>query len=84
MFAASIRLRYTTEKKKNTFRIPGGPVGIWIAGLLGIGSSIFAIVIGMIPPDNMQISHVAWYEIVLVGGCVLFTIMPVVIYKLKK
>ena len=84
MFAASIRLRYTTPKKNNAFRIPGGHVGIWLTGLTGIFAAVFAIIIGMIPPDNMQINHVVWYEIVLIGGCVLFTIVPVVIYKLKQ
>lgn len=83
MFAAAIRLRYTTEKKENAFLIPGGKLGLWITGLLGISSSLFAITIGFIPPSNIHINHVIGYEMVLIGGCMLFTLMPVLIYKLK-
>lgn len=84
MFAASIRLRYTTPKKDDAFRIPGGHIGIWITGLVGIAACLFAIIVGLIPPDNMQISHVFWYEITLIGGCILFTALPVFIYTRAK
>jgi amino acid transporter len=84
VFAASIKLRYITEKKPDTYRIPGGKFGIWFIGLLGIAACIFAIIIGLIPPSNMHITYVGWYEVVLIGGCIVLSSIPLFIYKLKN
>lgn len=84
MFAAAIKLRYITEPKADTFRIPGGNVGIWLTGLVGIAACVFAIIIGLIPPTNMQITHIGWYEALLIGGCIIFSAIPLLIYKLKQ
>ena len=84
MFAAAIKLRYITERKPGTFRIPGGNLGIWLTGLVGIAACIFAIIVGLIPPTNMHIAHVGWYEALLIGGCLVFSLIPLAIYKLKQ
>lgn len=84
MFAAAIRLRYKTPKKPDAFRIPGGNFGIWLTGLVGIISCVFAIVIGLIPPSNMHISDIGWYEAFLIGGCILVSAVPFGIYHISK
>lgn len=81
MFAASIRLRYITEPKAGAFRIPGGQFGIWFTGLVGICACIFAIIVGLIPPANMHITHIIGYEVFLIGGCVVLSLLPLLIYK---
>ncbi len=80
MFAASIRLRYLTPKKVDTFRIPGGHIGIWVTGVVGILACIFAIIVGLIPPTAMHILHVGWYEAILIGGCIVLSAIPILIY----
>lgn len=84
VFAASIRLRYITEKKDDTYRIPGGNIGIWITGLVGIAACLFAIIVGLIPPSDMHITYVGWYEAVLIGGCIIACAIPLMIYKFKN
>lgn len=81
LFAAAIRLRYKTPRNPNAFRIPGGNVGIWIVGLVGILACVTAIILGLIPPDNVQIGSVALYEAILIGGIVLFSLIPIWISK---
>ncbi len=80
MFAAAIRLRYTTPKKPDAYRIPGGKFGIWFTGLTGIIACIGALLIGLIPPTQMHITHVLGYEVFLIGGCFLLSFIPWVIY----
>ncbi len=36
MFVAAIRLRYTQPNKTRPFRIPGGNLGMWAVGLIGL------------------------------------------------
>ncbi len=84
MFAASIKLRYKTPQKKDAFRIPCGNVGIWLTGIIGILACIFAILVGFIPPSSMHIVNVVGYEAILIGGCVVFSIIPFIIYHLKR
>ncbi|MCB1826962.1 MAG: amino acid permease [Coxiellaceae bacterium] len=76
LFAAAIRLRYKTPENSNAFRIPGGKFGIWLVGSIGILSCVTAIIIGLIPPDNIKIGSVALYETILIGGILLLTIIP--------
>lgn len=81
LFAAAIRLRYKTPRNPNAFRIPGGKVGIWIVGLVGMLTCISAIILGLIPPDEIKIHNIALYEGILIGGIVIFSIIPFWISK---
>lgn len=83
-FAAAIRLRYKTEKKADTFRIPGGNIGIWIVGLIGIFACVGGIAIGFVPPSGVQILRVGLYESILILGVVIFTCIPLLIYWFRR
>lgn len=76
MFAAAIRLRYKHADVKRAFRIPGGKIGIWCVGGLGILTCFSAIMIGFIPPTQVAVGKVAIYESILVGGLILFCMLP--------
>lgn len=77
LFAAAIRLRYKTPANPNAFRIPGGNIGIWIVGMVGILACVGAIILGFIPPESIKISSVALYEGILIGGIILFLLIPI-------
>ncbi|ACJ19271.1 amino acid permease [Coxiella burnetii] len=83
-FAAAIRLRFKTERKEKCFRIPGGNFGIWLVGCVGIIACITAILVGFIPPAGVKIYSVKIYEMILVGGLILFSLPPFVIYAIQK
>lgn len=84
MFTAAIYLRYKYPEVPRAFRIPFGNVGMWIAGLLGLASCIFAIVIGFIPPAQIQVGGLLRYETILIVGIVAGCLVPVVIFKLGQ
>nr|MCH9769464.1 APC family permease [Gammaproteobacteria bacterium] len=83
-FAAGIKLRFKTAKNPLAYRIPGGPVGIWIAGILGILTCVIAIALGFLPPNVIPIGNTFVYEGILIGGVVIFTIIPLIIYALNR
>ncbi|MDY6797092.1 MAG: APC family permease [Actinomycetota bacterium] len=54
MFLVSLKLRYSRPDTPRAYRIPGGKVGIWIVVALGICSSVFAMLMGFLPPTGQQ------------------------------
>lgn len=84
LFAAAIWLRYKKPEVKRQFKIPGGKLGIIIVGVLGILSSLGAIVLGFIPPSQLSVGNIWVYESILIVGIVLLTAPPVIIYLRRK
>lgn len=84
MFAAAIYLRYKCPDVKRAFTIPGGKIGIWVVGLLGLLSSIFAIAIGFLPPDQVKVGGLLRYELILIMGMVIGCVLPLFIYSLHE
>lgn len=76
MFAAAIKLRYSQPDKPRSYRIPGGNWVMWLVSGLGIMSSLVAMYVGFIPPTQIPIGNVTIFEGVLVGGLVLFVVLP--------
>lgn len=84
MFAAAIRLRYSKPNVARAYKIPGGKTGMWLVAGAGILSSVFAIIIGFIPPSQFKTGSVFVYEL-LIGGGILFTCaVPIVVHAFKK
>lgn len=75
-FATGLYLRYRKAHITRTYRIPGGNLGIWGVCGLGIITCIAAILIGFLPPDELQIDNLALYEAILIGGLVIFCSIP--------
>lgn len=76
MFAAAIKLRYSKPDQRGSYRIPGGKVGIWVVAGLGCFCCICTILIGFIPPSQIPINHVMLFEGFLIGGFILFVVLP--------
>lgn len=79
MFAAAIYLRYKYPNVERTFTIPGGKVGVWVTGLLGIGSCLFAIAIGFLPPSQFKTGSLLTYESILIVGMLFAILVPLAI-----
>jgi glutamate:GABA antiporter len=84
MFAAAIRLRYTKPSIKRAYKIPGGKVGIWFVGGLGIVSSLFAFFVGFFPPAQLTYNSTGFYVGFLITGVIVFCLMPWIILKFQK
>ena len=84
MFAAAIRLRYTQPNRPRSYRIPGGNWMMWLVAGSGIICCILAMAIGFVPPTQIPIHNVVFFESFLVGGIILFVILPWVFSKRHK
>ena len=59
----------------NTFKIPGGKLGMLVVCLLGIMGSSITIVVGFFPPANINVGGVWHYETMFISG-MLFMCLP--------
>jgi amino acid transporter len=68
MYAAVIRLAYRADRaaNKEAVLIPGGKLGVWIAGLMGLSIVLIAIGLSFVPPA--EAAHKWLFELKLVGG----------------
>jgi len=81
-FAAAIKLRYQTKRQDNSFRIPGAKnIGIWLTGGAGILACAIAMLAGLLPPSQIKVGSVDLYESILIGGVVIFTLIPIIIHQ---
>lgn len=84
MFCAALRLRTTRPEVQRTYTVPGKKLGIWIVSCLGMLGPLFVLSIGFFPPSQLETGSPLLYEVILVGGCVLFSLLPLIIYSLRK
>ncbi len=53
MYASVIKLAYRPDRVQDQgILVPGGKVGVWIAGLLGFSVTLLSIIFAMIPPET--------------------------------
>jgi amino acid transporter len=80
MYAAAIKLASRSDRNENTnaVLIPGGRLGVWIAGSLGFLVVLLGIFLSMIPPGE---STNKWlFEGKLIGGTGLFVLIGLILY----
>lgn len=83
MFLSAIKLRYSHPHVERTYRIPYHMPGIWFVGTLGTLSSIFAFLIAFIPPAQLRVGSLYFYEGFLLGGLAIMCLIPYLIYKFR-
>lgn len=83
MFLAAIKLRYSHPHVERTYRIPYHMPGIWFVGSLGAISSLFAFSIGFIPPGQLKVGSLLFYEGFLIIGISLMALIPYIIFKFR-
>lgn len=84
MFFAAIKLRYTRADVPRAYKVAGGNFGMWLVAGLGSLASLFAIIIGFIPPAQLKEGSPIFFESFLILGMVIMTAAPFVIYHFKK
>ena len=85
MFAAAIYLRYNMKDLVRPFRIGSKGNGLmWIIGGLGFLGSLLAFILSFIPPGQIAVgSNVMWYSVLIIG-CVVVVVAPLIIYAMRK
>ena len=84
MFAAAIRLRYSAPHVERTYKIPHPHKGMWFVASVGMLSCIFAITITMLPPAQLKIGNLLFYELFLIIGLAAMIALPLVMHSFKK
>lgn len=84
MFISAIRLRYIKPHVPRTYRIPYKHPGIWFTSGLGILASVFAIALGYIPPTQIDVGSLLFYESFLIIGLLVMCGIPLIIYEFRK
>ncbi len=84
MFAAAVALRYKMKDAPRPFRLGKNNVLMWILGIVGFSGSLLAFVLSFIPPGQIATgSNAVWYSVLIVG-CIVMVIIPLVIYAMRK
>ena len=76
MFSAAIKLRYSQPNQHRAYKIPGGLLGMWLVAGTGLICCVVTILISFVPPTQIPIENVAFFETFLVSGLVIFVLVP--------
>lgn len=79
MFLCALRLRKKNTYAEQSFVIPGKKLGLWGICLLGLVGCAITLLVGFIPPSNMNIGSNFYYEMLFCGGMV-GMILPVAFF----
>ncbi len=83
VFAALIKLRYSQPDTPRSFKVPGGIVGVWVIGGLGLLSSGFTFFVSLFPTGSMNIS-VGQYALIMLIGTAILALPPLIFMRVKK
>jgi amino acid transporter len=80
MFAAVIKLAARKDRNENPHAVlvPGGKLGVWIAGGLGFVVVLVGIFVSLVPPGDS--SNKLGFEMKLVGGTVASVLLGLILY----
>ena len=85
MFMAAIRLRYKDNyQRRQGFLIPGGQGGIWAVAMVGLIGSITTLIIGFIPPNQIIVESILYYETLLITGLFIISLLPFLMYFIAR
>jgi amino acid transporter len=84
MFVAALRLRYTQPDRLRPFRIPGGNVGIWIVGVIGLAGAAIAGGLSFIPPAQIATGSPAIYVGLLLASTAIEIAIPFIIFAFHR
>jgi amino acid transporter len=84
LFASALVLRFKEPNTPRPFKIPGGKTGLAVVCSIGFLSALFAIIIGFFPPEQIPIDNLPAYVTTLLGGVILFSTGPLLIFLFRK
>ena len=83
MFISGIVLRYTRKDVQRHYKVPFGNAGMWIASTLGILGSLFAFIIGFVPPSPVDTGRLIFFELFIILGLIIFCSTPLIVFQLR-
>jgi putative glutamate/gamma-aminobutyrate antiporter len=84
MFAAAIVLRYKMKDTPRPFRLGKGNGLMRLLAGVGFAGSLLAFVLSFIPPGQIATgSSTVWYSVLIIG-CIVMVVIPLIIYRMRK
>jgi putative glutamate/gamma-aminobutyrate antiporter len=84
MLAAGLKLRYSKPDVPRAYKVPGGKKTMWLVCVCGIAASLFALIIGYFPPEQIEVGSKTFFTGFLIGGTALGFLAPFLILRFKK
>lgn len=84
LFLTAIRLRYTQPHVQRAYRVPGGKVGMIIIAGSGMLMSLFALIVGFIPPTQFSNGAPWHFALLQMVGILLFLIPGILLYRRSR
>ncbi len=84
MFVSAIRLRYVDLPRKSGFMLPGSHWGMWVVAGAGIIGALVTIVVGFMPPTDMNVGGTWHFESLLVVGLLVMSVPPFFLHRLSS
>lgn len=84
MFIAAIRLRYKMPHVPRVYKVPYKTPGMWLIAGTGLVTSLLVIFLGFVPPSQLNIGSLAFYEGFLITGLIIMIAIPLIIYQFRK
>lgn len=81
MFVAALKLRLSNPEKQGGFRIPGGIPGLATVCMIGLTGCIATLIVGFLPPADINVGSTMRYEITLSMGLLLMLSIPFIVSK---
>ena len=81
MFSAAIKLRYSQPDQPRAYKIPGGNWGMWLVAGSGLICCSVAVLIGFVPPAQIPMGSTVFFKAFLVGGLIIFVMVPWLLAK---
>jgi len=81
LFISAIRLRYLYPHISRAYKIPGGNKGMWLVAGLGVVISVATLLIGFIPPSQIDIGNPHFFDAFLFAGLLLFLLPGLWLYR---
>lgn len=81
MFSAGVKLRYSAKSVKRAFTIPGGNFVMWVIASIGFLTCLAAIALGFLPPEDIDVGNLWFYDGFLVAGIVIFCVAPLFLHR---
>lgn len=84
MFISGIALRYKKPEAPRPYKIPGGHFGMWLVAGVGCIVSLGTFILGFVPPSQLILGDIFYYELFLILGVLIFLALPFIILIFKK
>ncbi len=84
LFLAAIKLRYSQPGVKRPYTVPGGNLGMWIIAGIGLLAALAGILLGFIPPSQLETGNAEFYYAFLGTGILVMVGAPLVLHHIRK